>query len=519
VKESTPMLSSVRPFWRSGTGWTGLAPWAAPLLVALAVAKLSDHRIEYVIAAGLGLLLVAWVYRHPGVALSALAVLVAVQGVLFGFLYSLHVPAFALRAGGGLKDLLALGILVSAVAGIKRSGRRLDAIDKLALAYVAVTTAYLLLPGLFAPLSPSRWSTRLVAWRLDDGYILLFFALRHAPISKRARRWFLRVVLGLGALIVAFAAYQYVSPHGFENLITNRWKQAAYEQNVLHSNPLTITSTLQYLISSSGRVHVGSILLSPFDMADYLVLVAAILVESLVRGARHWTLFVLLGGVVFALFVSQVRADAVALLVVVVFAMLPARGRTVESRWALVLIVLIGAALVVPSLGGTRFLGGGTGAASVHGHIRELSSGWNDLVNHPLGLGLGNNPVTSNRFLNPGSGAFISDNSYLQVGDELGVLALAAWLPLVIATLLALRRRARAPDAFAAAAGLALLGVLVAGFFHHVFLNFSTAWTVWPLAGLGLFVPGHLTSTNPIRREVAANRLVPSELPPFPGVM
>lgn len=508
MTESTPMLPSTGSVRRSGPGWTAWLPWLTPLAVALAVANLSEKRIEDAIAAGLGLLLLAWVYRHPGISLSLLAVLVAIQGVAFGFLYSLHVPVFALRAGGALKDLLGIGILLAAIVNLHRSrGRRLDAIDKLALAYVAVTAAYLLLPGLFAPMSPPKWSTRLLAWRLDDGYVLLFLALRHAPISRRARRWFVGVVLGLGAVIAGFAAYQYVSPGGFENLIVNTWRQAAYEQNVLHSSPATIASTLQYVTNTTSHVHIGSILLSPFDMADYLVIVAAILIERLVRGVRHWSLFVLLGGMVFALFVSEVRADAVALLVILVVAMLPAPGRTVVARWGLALIVLIGAALVIPALSGTRFVGGGTGSVSVHQHVRELSTGLNEFGQHPLGVGLGNNPVTSNRFINPGSGAFTSDNSILQVGDELGILALVFWLPFVIGSLLGLFRRARLPDASAAASGLALLGVLVAGMFHHVFLNFSTAWTLWALVGLGLSSSGHLTSTKPIRRDVAAKQV------------
>ena len=464
----------------------GLLLWLTPAAVAVAVAKLSEARLTQLIGAGVAALLLVWVVRHPGPALSILAVVVAVQAVGFGFLYALHVPSSVLRAGGGLKDLLGIGILVAAVWHMRRTHRRLDRLDAVALAYVGVATAYLLLPHLFVSGAAVRWNVRLLAWRLDAGYVLLFLAVRHAPISERATRRLLGVVLGLGAVIAGFAVYQYVSPHGFEHLIVNTGKQAAYEQNVLHDSPATVQGTLQYVTNTAGRVRVGSILLSPFDMADYLLVVAALILERLVRGARHWALFVLLGGVVFALFVSQVRADALGLLVVFALCLLPAARRPAPARWRMLLVLVIGAALVIPSLGGTRFAGGGTASTSTQGHVREFFSGVTDLSHQPLGLGLGYNPVTNNRFIAPGSGAFTSDNSVLQVGDEIGVLALAAWLPLVASALVALRRRGRAADPVAVIAGLALLGILLTGLFHHVFLNFSTSWTLWAMVGLGL---------------------------------
>lgn len=489
MAESRPMTSPARTAWLAGRvhrrRWADLVPWLVPAAVALAVAKLSEHRLEEAIAGGVALLVLRWAYRHPGASLSLMVVMVTVQGVAFGALYALHVPALALRAGGGLKDLLGIGILSSAVVHMRRTHQRIDWLDTLALAYIGVVTVYLLLPALFAPF-PLPLTDRLLSWRLDAGYVLLFFALRHAPISPAARQWLLRVIMGLGALVIGFAVYQFASPHGFEHLIVDTWKQAAYEQNVLHSQPTTILSTLHYVLHTSGGVHVGSILISPYAMGDYLVVVAAVILERLVRGHRGWVLVALLGGVVFSLFVSKARADAVAFLVVLVVALLPARGRPVVARWGMVLAIAIGAALLVPFLSGSRFLGGGTATASTSAHLRELASGVATIGRYPLGLGLGNNPVISNRFTDPGAGLYTSDNSVLQVGDEMGVLALAAWLPFVVGTFVALRRRARAPDTFAAVAALALLGVLVSGMFHHVFLGFTVAWTLWPLIGVAL---------------------------------
>ena len=475
--------------------------WLAPLVVAIGMVVLSQHRIEYLIAGAVGLLLFLWAVRHPGPSLSILAVVVALQGVGFGFLYAAHVPAFALRAGGSLKDLLGLALLGSAIVNIAATGRRLGRLEKWALVYVAVATCYLLLPSLFTPGSPHQWSVRLLAWRLDAGYPLLFIALRHAPISSRARKWFHGTVLTIGALAAAGAVWQWVSPSGFYRFIVNTGKQVAYQRNVLRSSWDAVDSTLQYLTVSGSHRHLGSIFLSPFDMADYLLIVAAVIVERFVRGDRRPGVIALFGLVIFALFASQVRADAVAALVIFLVALMPGMGRPVLARWGLVLVLAIGAALVVPALGGTHFSGGENSGSSTTGHVRELTYGFDQVIKTPLGLGLGDNPVTANRFIAPGSGSFTSDDSYLQVVDELGVAAMIPWLVFVFGALVALVRRARAPSSAAASAALALIGVLVAGVFHHVFLNFSTAWTLWPLIGLALNPEGESSARS--RRHAA----------------
>lgn len=460
--------------------------WVVPVVVAVGVAGLSQHRLEVLIAGGVAILLLVWGVRHPGPSLSILAVLASIQAFLFGLLYALHVPAFILRAGGGLKDLFGIALLIAAVAHMARTRRRLDWLERVALTYVGVVTLYLLLPALLAPGSPHQWNVRLIAWRLNAGYPLLFIAVRNAPITARAREWFTGTVVAVGGLAAGFAAWQYASPNGFYKFIVNTAKQVAYQTNVLHASPATIQNVLQYLKPGGSQLHLGSIFVSPFDLADYLIIVVAVIVERLVRGDRRPVVLAIFGLVVFALFASQVRADAVGALVVFLVALMPSAGRPVLARWRFVLALAIGAALVVPALGGTRFAGGHQGGVSTQAHVQEVTSGINALLKQPLGLGLGKNPVTNDRFLTPGTYGLTSDNSYLQVGDEVGVLAMVPWLIFVFGALLSVRRRARAPSAVAAAAGLALLGILVTGFFHHVFLGFSTAWVLWALVGLGL---------------------------------
>jgi hypothetical protein len=151
----------------------------------------------------------------------------------------------------------------------------------------------------------------------------------------------------------------------------------------------------------------------------------------------------------------------------------------------------VAAVLIVPSLGGSRFTNGQGGAASNKGHMTELRAGVAEISRTPLGMGIGNVAGVGDRVVLSSSqqGAFTTDNSVLQVGTELGVQALLPWLIMVILTWRALSRASRRGDALTGGVRLALLGILVAGLYHHVFLNFPLPWTLWAAVGLALKWP------------------------------
>jgi hypothetical protein len=127
---------------------------------------------------------------------------------------------------------------------------------------------------------------------------------------------------------------------------------------------------------------------------------------------------------------------------------------------------------------------------SATGHITEVEDGLGIIYHWPLGLGLGEQPGVATRFagLNLINSGDISDNMITQVADELGVQALLPWLVMMTYILLEMKRKAARGDTFAASAGFALLAVVIAGQFHHVFLTFPVPWTLWAGAGLALSV-------------------------------
>jgi hypothetical protein len=466
--------------WRS-------ALWLAPVLVAICMAAFSDKVIAEMIGGALALVVLAYLVNRPGPTLIALIVFLPLQLVGFGLLLGLHVPAGILRPLGGIPELLGLALLLSALKNLRDAGRRLDHIDIVLLVYVGVVTAYLLVPHLFSGFAPTQWSPRLLAWRSDAAYPLVFFAARHAPISTRHKEMALRVVLALGALVAVLAVYQRLAPQTWSNFVLNTAHVSLYEYKVLGLPPGVVVQNLGYILNISP-LRASSIFLSPFDMADFLVVVSAVAAVRISHQPRAKVNYAVLALALAAIFFSNARADGLAVLIVLVLIVLPTARRPAEGRLRLIGVLALGALVLIPALAGSRFVGAQGGASTDQSHITSIEDGTKLIGRFPLGVGLGFQPSTSNRFASTAALTDISENSILQVGDELGIQALIPWLCMVAFVLWELKRRASGGDVYAAAVGFGLLGILLAGLYHHVFLLLPVPWTIWALAGLALTV-------------------------------
>ena len=461
--------------------------WLIPFVVLVLSYGLNEKHTADVIGLCVALGLAAIFIPRPGAALLTLIVFLPIEEVLFAFLHKLGVPGSILRPASSFKELLGLCILVAALRQIRDTRERLDKIDIALLAYVGVATIYLIVPHLFSSLAPTAFSPRILAWRSDCGYPLVFFATRHAPIDPKYRRYFINTVLAIAALTGLGAVYQYINPVSWSHWILLTMGQVNYQFFVLNSAPAQVASALRFVFDPSP-LHVGSIFFSPFDMGDYLLITIAICGEMIGLHRRSIAYYALLAASLFAIFVSQSRSDGLAAIIVIVLIALPTPRHPSEGRLRIAAAIFLGALIIVPSLAGSRFVGAQGGAVSDSGHISEIQDGIKYILKRPLGLGLGDQPSTAVRFAadTGAPGNDISDNSITQVGDELGLQALIPWLAMVIFVLLGLKRRAKSGDTFAAQMGLALLGILIAGQFHHVFLLYAVPWTVWGGAGLAL---------------------------------
>jgi O-antigen ligase len=124
-------------------------------------------------------------------------------------------------------------------------------------------------------------------------------------------------------------------------------------------------------------------------------------------------------------------------------------------------------------------------------HQAKFFSGLDTIAESPLGEGLGTSAGTGQRF---GTVTHVSENYYLQVGNEIGVIGAVTFVAFVIAVNRRLHKaRSRSDDAVVAGTRSGFLGISVAAFFLHAFTNQTVAWTAFGLAGaaLGADPPPH----------------------------
>jgi O-antigen ligase len=212
-----------------------------------------------------------------------------------------------------------------------------------------------------------------------------------------------------------------------------------------------------------------------------VVAIAAVRIRANQHGFFN---YVVLGLSLGSIYFSRVRGDALAVVIILVLIALPSARRPSEGRLRLIGVLIIGALLIIPSLGGSRFTGAQGGSISTSVHIQELEHGVSLIGVHPLGLGLGSEPSDRQTLVTTTSDT--SENAVLQVTDELGIEGLLPWLAFMAFVLLALRRRAKEGDDLASTMGFALLAILIAGMTHHVFLTVPVPWTLWAGAGVAL---------------------------------
>lgn len=455
-------------------------------VVAL-VSALDDHWLGYAIGAGIGVIALVLLWRHPGLVLIAVTVLLPLEQTGFGLFLHAGVGNGVVRALSGVNELLVACVGVSAVVAVANGRRRPAAVDIAALGYLAVVGLYLVLPHLLAPGAPLALHARLEALRSDGGYVAVFLAARHAPLTERDRRGLRTAVMAVGTLMVAGALLERLFPLGWRTFMLNYADANVYLSRVLGEGHVQVADSLRYL-DNIRPLRVGSFFYSPFDLADFLLIVAAVCIERIVRGDRRWPPFVLLCAALASLWYTEVRADVVAL-AVVVFVALTRRYHPRAGRLRLLFLLAAAALVALPVLSGSRFGGAHGAAVSSTVHVKEVEHGIRVFLDHPLGLGLGEQSGSA-AYLPGATGgqtSLTSDNAATQVADELGVLGLVTWLAFVIVVLISFARERAGTSRWWAGAGfLALLGTLVAGLSHQVFVEYEVPWVLWAVVGVGL---------------------------------
>lgn len=472
--------------------------WIAPIGVWAVVAQpipLPFLDARTVLAAIVALLGIAVASRFPAPSLRVLFLLLPFANLTFAFLYKSGVPAQLLRPAGFWKELVIVAVGVVAAASARREPRRIDLVDRLVLAYLGILVVFLVVPELLVLSGPGAdlsFNVRLTGFRQDAFYVLFFFVARHARLPADAVRVVVRAIVVAMALVAALAVFEFI--------FTERWREfllfdvdlPRYQLDVLEANADRVSQNLQRLRNrvDASLPRVGSTEINPNALAFPLVAGLALGVEALLHGQRRGMVGAAVAVTAVALLMTQTRSALLAAAIVLFLGLraLPGRNETDRVRAqtfvALALIVVLPLAIAVGLTG--RFAGD---EASDELHEASLLGGIDSLVETPLGTGLSTAAGAGTR-----SGVeerVNSENQYLQVGTQYGVVTMAVYIGALLATVRLLRRRADATGDQTVLVGLigtrsALIGIGVAGLVIPAYVTLFAPWAVWGTAGLAL---------------------------------
>lgn len=470
--------------------------WLLPPVVFVAVRELHVARLERLSAALLGVAVVIVAMRRPGRALVVLFALLPFHQLGLALLYRIGLPAELVRPLGNWKELLLAGVVLAGLNAWLQGGTRLDALDKLAVAYVVLVSIYFLFPelvnppGFFDPGAPTDRYVQLLAWRVDTLFLIAFLGARHAPLGD-VRPRVTQAILVVGTIAAAMAMVEFVAPGVWDWIAIEVCQVNRYRVQVVGVQPFDYgTVVIRDLVAGREVVRAGSLLLSPLSLGFYLLLPFAVAVQQLLRPRPGlWGLpcaAVLAGG----LLVTFTRS-AILGAIVVCFVALRARRSGAPARRARLALILAAAIVIAVPVAARTGLGARTSTAlenqgSTADHLRGLTTGVKTMIDEPLGLGLGTQPGVGDRFAT--ATKLTSENAYLQIANELGVVALGLFVALLVLLLRRLRVAASESDddPMAGAWHSAAVALVVGGMFLHIWNDFTMAWSFWAGAGIVL---------------------------------
>lgn len=471
---------------------SGSALWLLAVLVILAVYFSPTHLISVQTAitglVGLGLIVIA--ARWPDRSLIALIVFLPFQGFILAKLWAWGMPTSVVRHMGAWKEALALGVILAGARHFLATGRRADALDRIALGFVAIVVLYLLAQAAFLPSAPSAFAVRILGFRQDAGFVLLLLGARHAPLPHNFLDRGARAALAVAVVVAAVCVFESIDSSGWNRFVVNTIQYTRYQIGVLHGNPPNPNDIRIYgNVAGTQIVRAGSVFLSALTCGFYLVLGFALALErALRRDGAKWCLpaLVLIGA---GILLTQTRSAILGALVVALIAFRPAAGRSQHWRTQLAIVVAALAIVAIPAAlatGLTKRVTATSNNADNAAHVSAFWDGVRTIGHHPLGSGLGTSAGVGQQF-DQSSALVIPENNYLQIGIELGVLPMLVFVALTVSLVLNLRSAARRrPQAAISAAWAAAAGLAVAAWFLQVWLDFAVAWTIWGLAGAAL---------------------------------
>ena len=449
--------------------------------------------------------------KYPVQAITALVAFVPVAVFIYSWAFKFGAPQGLLHQAQSWKELVLGSLLIAAVRAHRQHPRRFDGLDWAAFAYVACILSYYLLPHLFTYgriVLPH--AARYAAIRDDVEYVIAFLVARHAGIDRSALRMIGKGVLVSGALVAFGGVYAHLRPSSWGTFVTSTVQVQRYRDLVQHL-PLKPVEILDY---DNGRLRVGSTLLSPIVLGPYLLIPFGLAIESITRRAANVFAFVAAGLCGAAILFTGTRSSTIGMVLIVIFSLRPAPGRNVLTRvrlgFLLAVLIVVGAPVAVHSGIITRTTAAITGTdASANGHIARFHAGVHEIAIHPLGGGLGT-AAGIGQSVDP-FGGITAEDYYLQVGDEVGIHSMIAFVLLTIFLLMGLYRSVSGSSGSEASGGtwLAAIALMFGAFLLHVWAGLTVSLVFWTLAGAVIGA----ADTERERRALALGTAVPPSLP------
>lgn len=322
---------------------------------------------------------------------------------------------------------------------------------------------------------------------IDLRYVL-FFGLVYIAMClyPQYRKVFIKVGIAGALIVLIFALLQILI------LPNDILKYIGYNINTI-SPYLTIDKNQDF-------IRINSTFRGPNPLGAYAGLVLTLIVAAFVKSKvkkDKWPqviVGILSAGAVVALWASYSRSALIGTAIAIAIVIAVTTWHKLSTKmWLIIsiLIVLLGVGLFM--IRDTAFISNvilhenPTGDSSVNsneGHVSSLGDGLNQLINQPLGAGIGSTgsaSILSNK-------TEIIENQYLFVAHEAGWLGLALFVFIfaaILSRLWKLRDNWLSLGVFASGIGLAIIGILL-----PVWADDTVAIIWWGLAAITLCPTG-----------------------------
>lgn len=309
----------------------------------------------------------------------------------------------------------------------------------------------------------------------------IFFLITWAIALRlsRLRKSWQQLVLWPAAVVIIFGLLQaFVLPRDF----------------LVHFGygPTTI-DPISTINDNADYVRISSTLRGPNPLGAYLLIPLSLLAVLLASGKRNWQYLTLTFAGLIVLFFSFSRSawlGGLLTLGVIVMLQLKAKRTKEVAAIALLIVLLIGSLITISLRNNPRFqnlvfhteTNSQVAKSSNDDRYVALSTGMADVATDPLGDGPGAAGPAS--VYNENHPVQISENYYLQIGQETGWLGLLLFLVMMggVGYLLWLRRSdPLALSLLASFVGLAFINLL-----SHAWADDTLAYIWWGLAGVAM---------------------------------